>query len=148
MKKKLSQLYYFEKYLSKTLFLFVLFIVLLLFVRTFIFSVGIIDGESMVPTLNNNQKFIVNRIGYLISEPKHGDVIQFIDFDRKKLIVKRIAGTPGEEVVIEINEKKQKIKLKSQQYYVLGDNSEKSYDSRQYGPILRENIIGKLVFFE
>ncbi len=148
MKKKLSQLYYFERYLSKTLFVFILFVIALIFVRTFIFSVGIVDGGSMEPTLSNNQKFIVNRVSYLFSEPKLGDVIQVIDFDKKKLIVKRIAGLPGDIIEVEIDKQKQKINLENHEYYILGDNSKKSYDSRNYGPITREMIVGRLVFFE
>ena len=71
-----------------------LFVVGLLFVRTFIFSVGIIDGVSMEPNLLDNQRFVVNRISYLINKPKRGDVIQVVDIDRQKLLVKRIIGLP------------------------------------------------------
>lgn len=70
-------------------------------IRTFIVSPFEVEGNSMVPTLEDNQYIIINKIGYLLGEPHRGDVVVFRPpDDGGKHYVKRIIGLPGEEIVI------------------------------------------------
>lgn len=70
-------------------------------IRTFVVSPFEVEGNSMTPTLEDNQYIIINKIGYILGNPKRGDVVVFRPpDDARKYYVKRIIGLPGEEVVI------------------------------------------------
>ena len=70
-------------------------------IRTFIVSPFEVEGNSMIPTLEDNEYIIINKIGYFLGEPGRGDVVVFRppDADRK-YYVKRIIGLPGDEIII------------------------------------------------
>lgn len=69
-------------------------------IRVFLFTPIVVDGVSMMPTLADGDKMIVNKIGYSIGEPKRFDIIVFHAPEQKDYI-KRIIGLPGDEVVYE-----------------------------------------------
>jgi len=70
--------------------------VLLAFViRYFLFAPIVVDGESMMPTLNDQDRMIVNKLNYKISDPKRFDIIVFHAPEGKDYI-KRIIGLPGD----------------------------------------------------
>ena len=74
-------------------------------IRTFLFSPFEVEGMSMVPTLHDNEYIIINKIGYIVGEPKRGDVVVFHPPEdgqqaSGKYYVKRIIGLPGDEVVV------------------------------------------------
>jgi len=70
-------------------------------IRTFVVSPFEMEGNSMIPTLEDNEYIIINKIGYIVGEPKRGDVVVFRPpDDARKYYVKRIIGLPGDEVVI------------------------------------------------
>jgi signal peptidase I len=70
-------------------------------IRTFVVSPFEVEGSSMDPTLEDNQYIIINKFGYLLGEPKRGDVVVFHPpGERKKFYVKRVIGVPGDEIVI------------------------------------------------
>lgn len=72
--------------------------VLLAFViRYFLFAPIVVDGESMMPTLHDQDRMIVNKINYKVSEPKRFDIIVFHAPEGKDYI-KRIIGLPGDTV--------------------------------------------------
>ena len=130
-----------------------------------------VDGTSMLPTLQNNQFVLVDKLTYVFSAPERGDVIVFIYPNNHTLnYVKRIIGLPGDHVVVAqdgkvsvngtvINEPYVNdldnslyfdehspyldITLAPHQYYVLGDNRGGSSDSRDWGPVPQNDIIGK-----
>ena len=66
-------------------------------IRTFMFASVVVDGESMQPTLEPNDKMIVNKIGLQLSEPKRFDIIVFHAPGGNDYI-KRVIGLPGEEI--------------------------------------------------
>lgn len=69
-------------------------------VRTFLFSPIVVDGPSMLPTLHDRDKMIVNKIIYRISEPKRFDIVVF-HAPIQKDFIKRVIGLPGEHVMME-----------------------------------------------
>ncbi len=145
-------------------------IVGLLLTYYLIVQVFIVKGISMDPNFADSELILVNRISYYFTAPSRGDSIVFIFPGTKSdKYIKRIIGLPGETISISDNEIKingQRIQedyipknfqtfggvnthLKSDQFFVLGDNRELSNDSRIWGPLTRNQIIGRaqLIFY-
>lgn len=108
------------------------------FFLLFNFKVSWVSGNSMAPTLRNNSWIIVDKYLFKLFDIKKGDILIVKIKDEE--MIKRLEGLPGQEIYI--NE--ENIKLESNEIYVLGDNPEESIDSRNYGPIKTEKIVGKL----
>ncbi len=148
------------------------FIIIAVFVvlpiRVFIAQPFIVSGSSMDPTFKNGEYLIVDEISYRFEEPKRGDVIIFkYPKDPSKYFIKRIIGLPGEHIVISgnrviVSEKEDTeslvldetylaqptldnidIILGKTEYFVMGDNRPASSDSRIWGPLERDHIIGR-----
>ncbi|MDO5519410.1 MAG: signal peptidase I [bacterium] len=126
-------------------------------------------GESMSPTLIENDSIMVNKIDYRFSSPKRGDVIVFKQSGQEHSYynVKRVIGLPGETIeikdglvyidgvknkeVVEVEEITNSglaatpYKLEDGEYFVLGDNRNSSVDSRfaSFGTVVKDDIIGK-----
>lgn len=75
----------------------VIALILAFFIRTFLFAPIIVKGESMAPTLRNSEQMIVNKIGYLFSEPKRFDIIVF-HANEEQDYIKRVIGLPGDHI--------------------------------------------------
>jgi signal peptidase I len=145
-------------------------VLLCYFIITFVGCRARVDGNSMNPTLQNNDSLWVDKISYRISEPERFDVIIF-DYDENTDYVKRIIGLPGEKVRIDqdgniyindeileenygnerirstnIGRASQTILLGEDEYFVLGDNRNNSSDSRyaDVGNVKKEDIVGKV----
>lgn len=123
----------------------------------------------MEPSFQEADYLIVDQISYRFREPKRGEVIVFrYPNDPQKMHIKRIIGLPGEEVVIDgeniyiIMEDEreplveeyiprarelgsEEIKLREDEYFVMGDNRTSSVDSRTWGSLPEENIIGRVI---
>jgi len=136
-------------------------------IRYFIIQPFFVRGASMYPSFNSGDYLIINEIGYRLSDPKRGEVVVFRPPQNSgQFYIKRVIGLPGEVVKIEngevwlgksetslqkIDEKylegitpgQEIVKLKAGEYFVLGDNRNASSDSRNWGVLPRENIIGK-----
>ncbi|GBD34834.1 Signal peptidase I T [bacterium HR35] len=162
--------------MSKKYFLEILEIILILSfllpIRIFLFEPFFVKGSSMEPNYYSFDYLIVDKISYHFTDPQRGDVVVFHPpFDNKVYYIKRIIGLPGERVVIkdskifiyspenpqgkELKEPylqehytsgSKDIALGKDEYFVLGDNREISSDSRSWGPVKRERIIGKVIF--
>lgn len=78
---------------------FIVALAVTFFVRTFLFAPIVVDGLSMLPTLEDRDKMLVNKIEYRISEPERFDVIVFHASEQRDFI-KRIIGLPGEHVEV------------------------------------------------
>lgn len=72
-------------------------VVLAAFIRYFLFAPIVVDGLSMMPTLHDQDRMIVNKFSYKISEPKRFDIIVFHAPENKDYI-KRVIGLPGDTV--------------------------------------------------
>jgi signal peptidase I len=137
-------------------------------IRLFIAEPFIVSGSSMVPTFENGNYLIIDKISYELGSPKRGDVVVFrFPNDTKKFFIKRVIGLPNETVeikgsdVIIINEKHKegfkldqpfvknfskndmRFELKSDEYFVMGDNRSASSDSRYWGAVNENLFQGK-----
>lgn len=66
-------------------------------IRFFLFTPIVVDGESMMPTLENGDRMVVNKIGYMVGEPDRFDIVVFHAPEQKNYI-KRVIGLPGDHV--------------------------------------------------
>ena len=85
-------------------------IIAALLIRTYLFAPVLVDGQSMMPTLHDQNRMIVNKIGYIVGEPERGDIVVFHATEERDYI-KRVIGLPGDTVeydndVLLINGKK------------------------------------------
>lgn len=137
-------------------------------IRSFVAQPFIVKGESMDPTFEDGQYLIVDEITYRQDPPERGDVIIFkYPKDPSKYFIKRVIGLPNETIVIvdgkitiktkenglgfELSEPYVKneshetmtVTLGSDEYFAMGDNRRNSLDSRAWGPLPKENIIGR-----
>jgi signal peptidase I len=148
----------------------VIALVIALPVRFFIAEPFIVQGASMDPTFSTGQFLIVDRVSYRFENPHRGDVIVFeYPNDPSVYYIKRIIGLPGEtvevrngKVIIKNDTNPDGIELKepyidvshishdslferlgSTEYFVMGDNRAESSDSRRWGPLREDLIIGR-----
>ncbi len=146
-------------------------VILALIIRTFIVQAFKIPTGSMRPTLIEGDRILVSKFIYKFKEPKRGEMIVFLSpEDKKKDFIKRLIGLPGEKLEIangtilvddkavpkdsiirevyyynrgDFGNKGQTIKVPEDAYYVLGDNSISSRDSRYWGFLPKKYLIGK-----
>ena len=94
----------------------------------------------MEPTFEGGDYLIVDELSYHIRKPEKNEVIIFrYPLDPSKYFIKRVEGLPGEKITI--NDKE--ITLEENNYYVLGDNRTASSDSRIWGPVKEDLIVGR-----
>jgi signal peptidase I len=128
-----------------------------------------VKGASMSPTLTSGERFLLNRFAYLHREPQRGELVVLKDPETGDMIVKRIVGLPCETIIMQnetaiVNGHRlpepyttrsvranhsplgKAIVIPRNQYFVLGDNRTLSVDSRVFGPISRESILGVINF--
>ena len=148
------------KKILKDIIPYIIIILVVVGIRTYMFTPIKVNGTSMSPTLLPNELMILNKIGK--NNLNRFDIV--VVKEEKKYIIKRIIALPGESVAyidgkLYINEKVVKddysksrtndfneIKLANDEYFVMGDNRSVSSDSRYIGPIKKEQIIGKSKF--
>ena len=143
-------------------------VVLALLIRTFLFEIILVDGSSMLPTLHDADRVFVNKIGYIIGEPQHGDVVIFkTPEDPHTNYVKRLIGLPGDRVYIQdgvvyVNGEAleesyileppyndyAEVTIPEDTFFALGDNRNGSKDSRDthVGFVPTDNLVGKAMF--
>lgn len=149
----------------KELIPYVVIVVVVVLIRTFIVTPVIVSGDSMVPTLKDRQLLLLNKLNYRISDIKRFDIV-VINMDKKE-IIKRVIGLPGEEILYrsntlyvdgheiknDYNFETEDFSLKTicnctripdDKYLVLGDNRSVSADSRIIGLIDRKDIAGSV----
>jgi signal peptidase I len=150
----------FIKRIIKELIPYIIIVVVVVLIRSFIATPVRVDGDSMNKTFKNGDILIL----YKLSKIKRFDVIVLHEEKDNEKIIKRVIGMPGDTVAIKdgeiyINDEKiddeyaygmtsdyDRITLKSDEYFILGDNRLISKDSRYFGPIKEKEIKGKVVF--
>jgi signal peptidase I len=138
-------------------------------IRFFLIQPFYVSGQSMEPTFENNQYIIVDQVSYRFHQPHRGDVVVFrYPKNPAFSFIKRIIGLPGETVLVHdggvtiFNSKYSdgvkltepyipyqtsgeiRIQLKKNEFFVLGDNRPNSSDSRSWGVLSRDFVIGKV----
>lgn len=139
---------------------YIVIVVVVVLIRTFIITPVRVDGDSMKNTLKNGDILLL----YKLSSIDRNDIIVLDEEKDNEKIIKRVIGMPGETVAIKkgkiyINDKViddeyaygetsdyNKVTLADDQYFILGDNRLISKDSRYFGPIKDNEIKGKIVF--
>lgn len=137
-----------------------------------------VNGQSMVPTFQDKEYLLTDKISYKIGTPERGDMVVFHAPDNAGCppggscdFIKRIIAVPGDEVEVVdgqvvVNQviiqedylspgtltqpapyiRNRKITLGNDEYFVMGDNRDHSSDSRAWGPIRSDAIVGRVFF--
>ena len=133
---------------------------------TFVFQVARVDGTSMAPTLHNHDRLVVNKLAYRMHDPNVGDIVMlYYPIEPEKAFVKRVIAREGDLVKIvggrvfrndvKVDDSFVAPENRSYEdwgprvidrgyYFVLGDNRNGSFDSRQWGLVPKKYIIGKV----
>ncbi|MEB3177976.1 MAG: signal peptidase I [Nostocaceae cyanobacterium] len=142
-------------------------------IRTFVAEPRYIPSDSMVPTLHTGDRLVIEKVSYRLNSPKTGDIIVFeppaslqrLGYPKDQAFIKRIIAEPGQTVsivngTVYLNGQPlpedyiaepprlplEPQKVPADQYFVMGDNRNDSNDSRFWGFLPRQNIIGRAVF--
>lgn len=140
-------------------------------IRYFLVQPFYVKGASMEPNFFDHEYLIIDEISYRLREPVRGDIMIFrYPSDPRQFFIKRLIGLPGETVEIIDGQIKiynsehpngfvlaedeyldqpfsataRTVTLKDNEYYVLGDNRVSSLDSRYFGPIKGDRVIGRV----
>lgn len=146
---------------------------LALFIRTFIAEPRYIPSDSMVPTLHTGDRLVVEKISYRFHPPVTGDIIVFQPpaelqrrgYPKDQAFIKRVIGVPGEiingangkvylngqplqenYIAEPANQPFPPLRVPEDNFFVMGDNRNDSNDSRYWGFLPRQNIIGRATF--
>ena len=146
--------------------LLILAVIIVAPIRLFIFEPFFVDGDSMEINFQDRDYLIIDKFSYITGSPGRGEVIIFkYPVNPSKKYIKRVIGLPGETVKISggkvyINEDRLDeseyldntytsgnliMELSEKEYFVMGDNRNNSSDSRAWGSVPEDNILGKVL---
>lgn len=138
-------------------------------IRTFLVQPFLVSGASMAPSFSSGDYLLVDELTYHLREPERGEVVVFSYLDGgSTYFIKRIIGLPGETVDVQGNKVMVfteehpegfiltedylppgtvtsggvSLKLQAEEYFVLGDNRSYSFDSRSWGVLKAQDIVG------
>ena len=133
---------------------------------TFGVQVARVDGLSMAPTLEDHDRLIVNKLVYELGEPRPGDIVMlYYPLNPEKMFVKRVIAREGDTVRIvdgrvyvndiPLHDEYVPAEFRSHDdwgpqaiqqgyYFVMGDHRNNSSDSRNWGPVPKKYIVGKV----
>lgn len=159
-----------ENFVLEILKIVVLAIIIVTPIRVFIAQPFVVSGASMDDTFLNGQYLIVDQLSYRFEEPDRGEVVVFrFPLEPSKFFIKRIIGLPYDTVILQgkstiiINEENPEglilnetylspenidsnsysTTLGDGEYFVMGDNRKESSDSRSWGVLNKEHIVGR-----
>jgi signal peptidase I len=139
-------------------------ILIALLINVFIGQATRVEGQSMEPNLHTNQRLVVEKLSYRFHGPQRFDVVVLkLPNQGEELLIKRVVGLPGETVEIRNGKvyidgnplaepfldvqtrpgRNDRVVVPPLHVFVLGDNRDHSNDSRSFGPIPIENIVGR-----
>ena len=135
----------------------------------FIYQPVKVEGTSMMPTLTDQERIFINKFTYHfgLGKIERSDMVVFwFPLDPSKSYIKRVIGVPGDTVSIDAGQvyvngqalvenyvpedyhdrvSWEEHRVPADEYFVLGDNRGNSADSRMYGPVRRQNILGAVI---
>ena len=138
-------------------------------IRTFLIQPFLVNGASMIPSFSNGDYLLIDELTYRFRTPERGEVVVFRNpNDERTFFIKRVIGLPGETVAVRGNKVaitndehpngltleepylslgtltsgNAVLELREEEYFVLGDNRSYSYDSRNWGTLQKDNIVG------
>ncbi len=138
-------------------------IVIALLINLFLAQATKVYGQSMEPNLHTNERLIVEKVSYKFHSPQRDDIVVIkVQSASKELLIKRIIGLPGETVEVKngtvfINGQPLDepylarqtlgrygpLQVPADYVFVMGDNRNASNDSRSFGPVAFDQIVGK-----
>ena len=146
----------------------VISIVVSAFIIIFLYQPVRVEGTSMLPRLEDQDRLFINKLAYRVGEIHRGDVVVFLyPHDHEKSYIKRVIALPGDELRIdhgqvyvnrapveesyvpklfEDDRSQPEMKIPAHEYFVMGDHRSISSDSRDFGPVDRDLIYGKAAF--
>lgn len=160
---------YFVEFFQTIVVFGAIFAVMYLFIAQF----HKVSGNSMVPTMHTGDYLITEKVSYKFRNPKYGEIVVLQNpRDESQDFIKRIIAVPGDTLQITNNTvhlngqvllenylpkgtpthagtyvtEGALIKVSDNQYFVFGDNREHSSDSRDWGPITKQEIVGRAFF--
>jgi signal peptidase I len=138
------------------------------FIIIFLYQPVRVEGTSMLPMLEDQDRLFINKLAYRVGEIHRGDVVVFLyPRDHEKSYIKRVIALPGDALRIDhglvyVNGSRVKepyvpnrfsddrsqpeMTVPPHEYFVMGDHRSISSDSRDFGPVDRELIYGKAAF--
>lgn len=152
------------RYVWEVVKVVVISLVIVIPVRTFLFTPYYVQQQSMMPNFQPNNYLIVNRLTLRTGELERGDVVVFKIPEEKDALIKRVIGVPGEHVEVkertvfingeELDESTYladdvetwgsvDVTLGENEYFMMGDNRNHSLDSRNFGAINIDQMIGR-----
>lgn len=140
-------------------------IVIALLIHVFLAQATRVYGQSMEPNLHTNMRLVVEKVSYRLHGPQRGDIVVLRVRPGDEMLIKRVIGLPGEEVSVHdgqvfINGQPLDEPYLDQEtrgnlaprvvpplhVFVMGDNRRASNDSRSFGPVHLDNIVGRAWF--
>mgnify|MGYP001601673627 CR=1 FL=1 len=141
------------------------------FVRYFLFKPFYVEGASMEPNFQEHEYLIIDELSYRFHQPRRGDTVVFrYPLNPAMHYLKRVIALPGDRIKIEDGvitlfnkantegkifdqsfikgvETKGSIDLtlKEDEFFMMGDNRDNSYDSRRFGPVKKDLIVGRVL---
>ncbi len=129
-----------------------------------VFNFSVVRGSSMSPGIHDGDRILVNHLTYLLQSVQRGDIVVLrYPLNPSLDYIKRVIGLPGDlvrihaglvsvngEVLVEpyISEPDPRsetlVRVEPEHYFVMGDNRPHSSDSREFGQVPRENLVGKV----
>jgi signal peptidase I len=152
------------RFLRDVLETFLPALLIALLINVFVGQATRVEGQSMEPNLHTDQRLVVEKVSYRFHGPQRFDIVVLrLPSQGEELLIKRVIGLPGETVEIKnghvyINGQQldepftaeetrpgryAKVTVPPLHVYVLGDNRSRSNDSRSFGPVPIENIVGR-----
>jgi len=147
-------------------------LVIIIPIRYYLIQPFFVRGASMEPSFSNGQYLVIDELSYRFEDPARGDVVVFkYPLDPSLYYIKRIVGLPGEEIrikdgqvfIYDVDSAQEVVldessylsgetftlgqvsfNLGEQEYFVLGDNRQSSSDSRRWGALPQDNIVGRV----
>jgi signal peptidase I len=141
-------------------------VLIALLIHVFLAQATRVYGQSMQPNLHTNERLVVEKLSYHFHGPRRGDVVVLHDpSGSSELLIKRVIGLPGERVTVadgrvfidgvQLDEPYLNQETESTgrswlvpplQVFVMGDNRQASRDSRSFGAVPSDQIIGRALF--